>query len=80
MDYHCSRELTAEEQTAELEANLDRGNHKSATSKPERIQKLLEKDAKHGFAMPVPISSVMNLKDAMVQPIGLANQFSLQAD
>lgn len=80
MEYKFTKELSHDHRMAELTANLERGNHKSATSEPEKIHQLLEKDVRHGFAIPVLKSSIPALKDAMVQPIGLANQFTLQAD
>mmetsp|Transcript_2890 Transcript_2890/g.4336 ORF Transcript_2890/g.4336 Transcript_2890/m.4336 type:complete len:94 (+) Transcript_2890:2786-3067(+) len=80
MNYNFNRELTEDERMAELTANLATGNHKSATEQLDKIQKLLHKDVTHGFALPIPIASVPSIKGAMVQPIGLTNQFTLQAD
>jgi hypothetical protein len=80
MDYFFHQEISEEERMAELEANLERGNHKSATSDPLITTKALHKDVKFGFSLPFPSSLVRHLKGALVQPCGLAYQFSLQSD
>jgi hypothetical protein len=64
----------------EREVNLERGNHKSATSKPEITEKQLLKDVYHGFSFPFPSGMVRKLNGALVQPCGLASQFALKAD
>ena len=56
---------------------MTRGNHISATESAEDVTKLLEKDVKHDFPLPVEVSAVTKLKGAMVQPCGLANHFTL---
>jgi hypothetical protein len=80
MDYFFDSEISEEQCVLELEANLERGNHKSATSRPEITEKQLLKDVHHGFAFPFPTGMVRKLKGALVQPFGLASQFSLKAD
>lgn len=59
---------------------LDRANHRSASSEPEKTSAALSKEVKQGFSLPLPVSSVKRLKGAMVQPCGLAHQMTLQAD
>ena len=38
---------------ADLKANIDQGNHKSATSKPEELKEKINKDVHYGFAVPI---------------------------
>jgi hypothetical protein len=80
MDYFFDSEILEEQRLRELEANLERGNHKSATSKMTTTEKEIAKDVRHGFAFPFPVGMVRKLKGALVQPCGLTNQFSLKAD
>ena len=80
MDYRFTRELGEEERKAELLAQLRRGNHNSADDDPEHLQKLLSKDVKHGFTFTLDADKVPNIKGAMVQPCGLADQFGMKSD
>jgi hypothetical protein len=56
---------------------LERGNHKSSEAEPEQIDRLLAKDVTHGFPLPVLPETVPLLAGALVQPFGLAKQFTL---
>ena len=80
MPYLFSQELSKEERYAELSSQVSRGNHKSASSNLEEVSKLLAKDVKHGFCLPFRSSEVRKIKKGMVQPCGIASQFSLQED
>jgi hypothetical protein len=80
MDYFFDTKLSEEQRVLELEANLERGNHKLATSKPKITEKQILKDVYHGFSFPFPSIMVRKLKGALVQPYGLASQFTLKAD
>jgi hypothetical protein len=77
MPYRYAREITEEEREQEVIAMLARGNHKSAQEEPEIVGKLLSKDVVHGFSMILPIGVVPLIPDAMVQPVGLAKQWTL---
>jgi hypothetical protein len=77
MPYRYSKEITEEEREKEVIAMLARGNHKSAQEEPEIVGKLLSKDVVHGFSMILPIGVVPLIPDAMVQPVGLAKQWTL---
>jgi hypothetical protein len=67
MDYCFNQEITEERQTAQLQANLARGNHKSATSELGIMVKALHKDVHHGFSLPFLSNLVHKLKGARVQ-------------
>ena len=80
MRYEFLRELSEEERLKELGAMLARGNHKSAKDESDEVERLLAKDVKHGFSLPVLASIIRKIKGAMVQPAGIASQFALQPD
>ena len=77
MNYTFTRELSDTERATELQANLSRGNHKSAQENSSEVRRLLAKDVTHGFSLPVNVATVQKLDHAMVQPCGLAQQFTL---
>jgi hypothetical protein len=79
MSYVFTRTLSPSEQRHEMLAILDRGNHKSAQDLPEHVSRLLDKDVVHGFAIPLPISTILQIPNAGVQPLGLASQWSIDA-
>ena len=80
MPYRYSREITEKERETEVLAMLARGNHKSAQEEPDIVEKLLTKDVVHGFSMVIPIELVPLIPNAMVQPVGLAKQWTLDED
>ena len=77
MHYVFNRELSPGERRKELVAMLARGNHKSAQQEPDRVGTLLSKDVTHGFTIPLPISVVEMIPGAMVQPLGLVSQWTI---
>jgi hypothetical protein len=81
VDFVFTEEITEEVRVEELEANLERrGNHKSAQGQEETLSKLLAKDVKHGFAVPICKGAVRSIPGAMVQPCGITSQFTLEPD
>jgi hypothetical protein len=77
MDYRYLEELTDDERLDEMLANLQRGNHKSAQDESDQVAKLLKKDVDHGFAWVIPKQLVPLIPKSMVQPLGLAKQWTL---
>lgn len=80
MKYLCTSEPSDSERVSELQAQLSRGNHSSALENEEEILDLISKDVRHGFAVPVPRKVLLDIKGGMVQPCGIVEQFSLNAD
>jgi hypothetical protein len=74
MPYLCAVELDEAKRETEVNAQIRRGNHKSAQANPEHVGRLLVKDVAHGFAMVVPMVMVPLIPGAMVQSAGLAEQ------
>jgi hypothetical protein len=77
MDYRFKTELSESDRLIELTQMLERGNHKSSDAEPDIVNRLLLKDVSHGFSIPIPPKSVPLIVGALVQPFGLAQQFTL---
>jgi hypothetical protein len=77
MPYRYKLEITEAAREKEVLAMLDRGNHKSAQDEPAIVEQLLSKDVVHGFSMVIPVELVPLIPHAMVQPVGLAKQWTL---
>jgi hypothetical protein len=80
MDYRFTEELPDDERGAEVNAMLQRGNHKSIQEDSDEVGKLLAKDVLHGFSLPISPEIVSSIDQAMVQPAGVVKQFSLRED
>jgi hypothetical protein len=77
MDYRFHTELSDAERATELSAMVERGNHQSAENEPDVVNKLLLKVVTHGFSLPIPPETVALIPGALVQPLGLAKQWTL---
>jgi len=79
-DYFVLRELTDDERLQELSAQIERGNHKSATQSQDEVTAMLLGDVKRGFILPLRADDVRRLRGSLVQPCGLVRQFGIQSD
>ena len=77
MEYIYNKELTDCERMAELEANISRGNHRSATERPTELRTKLDREVEYGFSVPVLASCITKIPGAMVQACGLVVQYAL---
>jgi hypothetical protein len=80
MSYKFKRQISEDERIKELEGMIARGNHKSAEAGADKARELLVKDVLHGFSIPISPVTVPLIKGVMVQPLGLASQFTLAED
>jgi hypothetical protein len=65
MSYLFKTQISEEQRKAELRANVNRGNQKSAELDANKVLKLLKKDVHHGLSVPVLPSLVFKLKRAL---------------
>ncbi len=77
MTYRFETEISDATRVAELNAIMERGNHKSAESRPEHVAKALAKDGTHGHSIPIPAATVTKFQGAMAQPPGMPEQIIL---
>jgi hypothetical protein len=80
MDYRFSRLLTETERNEEMLGNLQRGNHKSAEDNTTVVAELLQKEVHHGFTWVIPRELVPLIPGSMVEPLGLAEQWTLNTE
>ena len=67
-------ELNEEKRVADVKEALAFGNHKGASAKPELLQKLVSKDIKYGYALVVPLSKFERIPGALMAPMNIMNQ------
>ena len=79
MGYEFRRGLTEQERLAEVTAMIERGNHKSAEVHADKVRALLLKDVTHGFSLAFDPSIIPSIPHALVQPLGIVEQFTLTA-
>lgn len=77
VSFHFDWELTEADRKEDLELAMEYGNHKSAASNEVEVRRLLEKEVLHGFALPIPLDSLVELPGALLQPMGAAKQATL---
>ena len=77
MGYEFETTLSEDERQTELAAMIQRGNHQSAVKHSTHVAALLAKDVRHGFSLPCSPDLVTSIKQAMVQPCGVVEQFAL---
>jgi hypothetical protein len=53
------------------------GNHKGAENNPELLQKLIAKDFKHGYALPIPLSEIHRLPGALMALLNITKKNSI---
>ena len=71
--------LPDEQRLHDLELAVARGNHTSAKLKHEIVTKLLIKEVDRGWQLPLPPENIRLLPHAVVAPIGLVTQATINA-
>ena len=71
--------MSEEERVQILDDNIQRGNHKSALTKEDRhhVTKLIRQDVELGYAVPISLECITNLKGVEVYPIRLQSQLMI---
>ena len=63
-----------EERVKDLNEVLTFGNHKGALAKPELLLKLIGKDVKYGYSIPIPLKSVKLIPGLKMAPMNIMAQ------
>jgi hypothetical protein len=67
-------EISKNEQQQDLVNALTFGNHKGALQKLVILKKLIAKDLKYGYSLPVPLSSIQLIPGLVMAPINIMEQ------
>jgi hypothetical protein len=67
-------EISKNEQQQDLVDALTFGNHKGASQKPVILKKLIAKDVKYGYNLPIPLSSIQSIPGLVVAPMNIIEQ------
>ena len=78
IDYPLN-EIDDASRLANVEATIQRGNHKSAMSSENQphVTKSMEGDVKLGYAIPIKVESIKHFPEAEVYPIGVQDQMTI---
>ena len=67
-------EISEDDRAKDLQEALTFGNHKGASSKPALLKKLISKDVKYGYSLPIPLDSVTKIKGLEMAPMNIMAQ------
>ena len=67
-------ELSEDERKQDIDDALTFGNHKGASQKPELLKKLIGKDVKYGYSLPIPLDSVRLIPGICMAPMNIMAQ------
>jgi hypothetical protein len=67
-------EISEEEQVNNLNDVLTFGNHKGASANPELLLKLISKDIKYGYSIPITLDSVKLILSLEMAPMNIMTQ------
>jgi hypothetical protein len=73
-------ELSEDDRQADLKTAIEYGNHKGAINEGERVIKELESEINQGWQLPISIHSLDKVHEAIVAPVGMVKQVSIEAD
>jgi hypothetical protein len=68
------------DRTLENTALIAYGNHKSANDNDDVIRKSLLSEVNYGFALVIPLETINKIPHAMVVPLGIADQFTIDSN
>jgi hypothetical protein len=67
-------EISKNEQQQDLVDALTFGNPNGTSQKPVILKKLITKDIKYGYSLPVPLSSIQSIPDLVMAPMNIMEQ------
>jgi hypothetical protein len=68
------KDLDEETRLLDFKAALERGNHKGAEKKPEELTRLVGKDVKFAYALPLPLDKLSRIPGTVLAPMNIAAQ------
>jgi hypothetical protein len=71
------REIADADRIADVNANLARGNHKSAQGHEAKLIDMLKEEVERGWQLPLPRSAALMIKGCKVAPLGIVAQTTI---
>jgi hypothetical protein len=68
------RPLPEKDRKLDLQANLDRGNHQSATYNKQRLTEMLKDEISHGWQLILSCEAALQIPNAVLAPLSLVEQ------
>ncbi len=65
------------DQQADVKEALTFGNHKGATNNHALLESLVNGNVVHGFALPLPLPKIKNIKGVLLAPLNILAQYSI---
>ena len=65
---------------SDLEEAIHRGNHKSASERPDDLKRLVDKDLRYGFQMPITKEAARLIPHACLSPYSLVDQQTIDEE
>ena len=78
-EFAFTSEPLDDDRKQENTALIEYGNHKSAKENDDVIANSLRNEVTHGFAFVIPLTIINMIKHSMVVPLGIAEQFTVDA-
>jgi hypothetical protein len=72
-----SSALSEEDRLTDLATMIARGNHQSAKQRAPTLEKMMRAEVTHGWQLPLPPSAATQIPDAVVAPMGLVEQATI---
>jgi hypothetical protein len=66
--------ISNDERQKDIQDALAFGNHKGATAKPEILKKLIAKDVKYGYSLPIPLDHVTSIPGLVMAAMNIMAQ------
>jgi len=78
-DYKLEKIVDETTRKNDLNAMIERGNHKSATKSTNQkvLEKAFRKEVEKGWSIPITIKALKRIKNLVVIPLGVADQISI---
>jgi hypothetical protein len=61
----------------DLDNALTFGNYKGASAKPELLKRLIGKDVKYGYSVPIPLDSIKLIPGLKMAPINIMSEYTI---
>jgi hypothetical protein len=72
-----SSPIPEDQRLVDLATMIARGNHQSAKQRAPTLEKMMRSEVQHGWQLPLPPSAAQHIPDAIIAPMGLVEQATI---